>query len=234
MFKFKWPFRIIISGSSGSGKSVLLGEILKEREKIIDQKIDRIVYCAKFKTSVPVLLRDDKNIIFHEGLPTEEMIENDSGEKVLFCLDDLLETAFSSDIVSRLYTQGRNRNLSCILITQNLFPRYPNARNISLNANYIIVFRNLRDSSSISHLAKQICPGNSKAFSNIFTNSINRPYSYLLLDFTQSCADVFRYRENILSNSPCVFISDDDLQNAPKWDGTSASLSEHFVEFPEF
>lgn len=98
-----------------------------------------------------------------------------------------------------MFTQGRNRNISTILITQNLFPQFPKARNISLNANYIIVFRNLRDAASINHLARQVCPSNSKSFRDMFINNINKPYSYLLLDFTPTTPDIFRFKSDILS-----------------------------------
>lgn len=232
MFKFKVPFRMIMAGSSGSGKSSLLCEILNNKETIFDKKIDKIIYCAKYRTSVPPKLRN--TITFHEGIPTDDMIQNDVGENILFCLDDLLESAFSSEIVSRIFTQGRNKNISVCLLTQNLFPRYPNARNISLNASYIIVFRNLRDASSISHLARQVCPTNSKAFSELFINNINRPYSYLLLDFTPTTPDVFRYRENILSECPTIYVNESELQNVSQRDAQSSSLSEHIIELPEF
>jgi len=225
---------MIIAGSSGSGKSVLLSEILLNRNELIDRKIDKIVYCAKYETSIPVSLRSDKSIIYHEGLPTDEMIQNEANENILLCLDDLLESAFSSDIVSRIFTQGRNKNISTILLTQNLFPRYSNARNISLNANYLIIFRNLRDASSISHLARQVCPSNSKEFSELFINNINRPYSYLLLDFTPTTPDVFRYRENILSDCPTIFVNESELHNVSQRNAESSSLSEHIVELPEF
>lgn len=234
MFKFKIPIRLIIAGSSGSGKSSLLSEILSERDKYFDKEIHKIIYCAKYRTSIPHKLQNDKSIIFHEGVPTNEMIENEGGDHILFCLDDLLESAFASDIVSQMFTTGRNINISVILLTQNLFPRYKNSRNISLNANYLIIFRNLRDASSISHLARQVCPSQSKAFSDLFINNINKPYSYLLLDFTPTTPDVFRYRENILSECPTIYVDEAELRNVSKRNDPASSVSEYIIELPEF
>lgn len=214
LFQLEWPFRLILSGASSCGKSTLLGQIILNRKDIIDQHVDKIIYCAKYQTSIPQSIRDDVTIplVFHEGVPTEELIRNENNENVLICLDDLLECAFKSGVVSSLFTQGRNRSLSVILLIQNLFPRYPNARNISLNANYLIIFRNLRDSSSLIHLAKQVCPSNSKAFSEMFINNVNTPYSYLFMDFTPTCSDLLRYRQDIFSESPTVFINETEIK----------------------
>lgn len=236
MFKLKFPFRMILAGSSGSGKSCLLADIIINRHVLIDKKIDRIIYCAKYATSMPKVLRNNNLIQFHEGLPDEEMVKNEDKKNVLICLDDLLETAFSSDLVSNLFTQGRNRNTSVVLLTQNLFPQFKHARNVSLNANYIIVFRNMRDRSSIGHLAKQVCPGNSRAFSDLFSNHINTPFSYLFLDFTQDVPDVFRYRTDILSDTPSIFTCAEELNNATtsKTTEAGAEIPSHLIELPEF
>lgn len=232
-FKLHHPFHLIIAGSSGVGKTTLLGDIISKRNKSIDAKIDKIIYCAKYETSIPKSIRNESILSFHEGVPTEEMIRNDANENVLFCLDDLLEVAFSSEIVSNMFTQGRNRNTSVILITQNLFPSYPKARNVSLNASGLILYRNIRDASSIHHLAKQVCPSHSKEFAKLFLNNINRPYSYLFLDFTPTTPDVFRYRENILSDYPTVYINDTEVQKLKKY-GTCSETPAYSVELPEF
>lgn len=234
MFKFATPFRMLIAGSSGSGKSTLVGDIINNHEKLFTIPMDKIVYCAKYETSIPIALRDNPLLFFHEGIPTEEMIRNDERKYVLFVLDDLLEIAFSSDIVSTIYTQGRNRLLSAILISQNLFPQFSKARNISLNANYIIIFRNLRDSSSINHLARQVCPNNAKAFSDLFINNINKPFSYLLLDFSVNSPDIFRFRENILSDQPIVYINDVELERCGCKFEKNSEIPAFAVEFQEF
>ena len=64
--------------------------------------------------------------------------------------------------------------------------------------NYQVLFRNPRDSSQISVLARQLCPLNSKSFLEIYKRASNRAYGYLFRCFTQSCPDEIRYRTNVL------------------------------------
>lgn len=154
MLQLNCPLRMMVAGSSGCGKSILVSKIIQHRDSLLSAKVDKVIYCAKYNTSIPEVIRNDEILTFHPGVPSEEMTRNDSNQHILFVLDDLLDTAFSSGVVSNMYTSGRHRNLSVILLSQNLFPRSSNSRNISLNCNYIVVFRNLRDSSSISHLGK--------------------------------------------------------------------------------
>jgi Tfp pilus assembly pilus retraction ATPase PilT len=215
MIKLRFPFRLILTGSSGSGKSTLLGEIISLRNVLFDKKIDKIVYCVKFESSIPKILRDDKSILFQSGLPSEEQIANEANEKVLYCFDDLAELALSSELISNLFTTGRNRNIGVVLITQNLFPKYSRSREIGLNANYYIIFRNIRDGSQINHFAKQVCPNNSKAFREIIENHINRQSSgrgYLFCDFSHDVSDLLRFRTNILDEVSTVFINDESLE----------------------
>ena len=63
------------------------------------------------------------------------------------------------------------------------------SRTISINAQYQVLFRNLRDSLQISILARQLCTLNSKDFLETYKRATQRPYGYLFCCFTQSCPD---------------------------------------------
>ena len=59
--------------------------------------------------------------------------------------------------MSQLIAKGsRNRNISLVLITQNVFPQGQSSPDISLNSNYLVVFKNPRDEAQIVHLARQV------------------------------------------------------------------------------
>jgi hypothetical protein len=79
----------------------------------------------------------------------------------LIVLDDLLNEAYSRDMCD-LFTKGsHHRNISVILITQNLFHQGRFSRAISLNAKYIVVFKNVRDKNQFAYLARQVYPEDS-------------------------------------------------------------------------
>lgn len=121
-------------------------------------------------------------------------------------VDDLLESAFKSTTVSEMFTQGRNRGIGVILLTQNIFPRDPMARNISLNCNFMVIFRNIRDRSSFNHLTRQLLPSNSKNLSEFFLNCVAKPFSYLLVDLTQECPDALRFRQEVFNENHTIII----------------------------
>ena len=61
--------------------------------------------------------------------------------------------------LTMLFTKGSHHlNLSVIFITQNLFYKGSQIRDVSLNSQYLILFKNRRDLSQIMHLGRQLYP----------------------------------------------------------------------------
>ena len=83
-------------------------------------------------------------------------------------------------------------------MTQNLFSKNPVFRDISLNATYNIIFKNPRDSSQISHFARQYAPGKAKMILDVYKKATQKPHTYLLFDNHQEMRDEVRIRSNIL------------------------------------
>ena len=63
--------------------------------------------------------------------------------------DDLMAEATDSLVVSRLFTHGRHRNASVILLLQNMFPEGKYNTDISRNAQYLALFRSPSDRKQI-------------------------------------------------------------------------------------
>ena len=73
-----------------------------------------------------------------EGLPTS--FDTDDGKRGLFVLDDLM--AETDSRVTNLFTKkSRHSDTSVIYHVQNLFSKNKESRTISLNAQYMIVFK---------------------------------------------------------------------------------------------
>ena len=146
----------------------------------------------------------EKNIIeFREGLPRPEDYSHDPLVPKLVIIDDLMRESSSGEVIVDLFTKGNHhKNLSVVLISQNLFHQGRGQRDISLNANYIVVFKNPRDRAQIRHLARQVYPNDPKFLEEAYHDATSRPHGYLLLDLKQSTPEEFRFRT-------CVFPSDD-------------------------
>jgi len=88
-----------------------------------------------------------KKIRYNECMPAD--FGNVHGRPCLFILDDLVNDAYSKEVCD-LFTKGSHqRNISVILITRNLFHQGRYCRNISLNAKYLVVLKNVRDKKSV-------------------------------------------------------------------------------------
>ena len=70
-------------------------------------------------------------------------------------------------------------------------------RNLSINAQHIVVFKNPRDKSQIRFFAQQVAPGKVIKFVDIFTDCTERSYVYLHCDFSQNTPEEIRFKTNI-------------------------------------
>jgi len=96
-----------------------------------------------------------------------------------------MDSAYSTK-VSQLLTKGSYyRNISLVLITQNLFHQGESSRDVSLNSKYKAVFKNPRDKSQIMHLARQVYSENIYSFLKKYLDVCKDSHSCLFLDFTQ-------------------------------------------------
>ena len=68
---------------------------------------------------------------------------------------------------------------------------------ISLNAQYIVLFKNPHDNSQFVHLAKQFYPHNSRFAHKAYVDATKHPYGYILLDLRNDQDDDLRLNTNI-------------------------------------
>ena len=134
-----------------------------------------------------------KNVSFVKDV---SHFKNPENVPTLTVLNDLMDSNYSTK-VSELFNKGsHHRNISLVLITQNLFHQGPSSRDISLKSKYIVVFKNTRDKTQIVHLARKVYPENISSFHKTYLEAFKDPHSYLFLDLTQSIKDLLRFRTN--------------------------------------
>lgn len=185
------PFTAIIAGPTSSGKSHFIKQLLRERSKLINGDIEEIIYCIPEGQVVDCEMKFSR---LYEGIPEVNMFADLKPRLVI--LDDLMREA-NGDVVD-LFTKGSHHyNLSVIFVTQNIFNQGKGRRDISLNAHYIVCFKNPRDKQQILHLSKQISPENPKYIQEAYNDATSKPYGYLLFDLRQTTSDIIRYRTAI-------------------------------------
>ena len=195
---FVHPFSCLISGSTASGKSFLLKEILKYKNILIKGPPERIIFCySAWQTNYDEIQRLLPLIEFNEGIIDTDIIHSNQRNLIIF--DDLMKECLASESVMKLFTVGsHHRNCSIFFISQNVFSQGKYARDISLNANYMIVFKNHRDQMQFKVLGRQMYPNNSKFLMESFDDSTKKPYGYILFDLKQTSESRNRVQTGIL------------------------------------
>ena len=118
--KFHHPASIIISGSSGVGKTTFAFRLIERQH--FTKPIRNVYYFGcngtkaedlNWHTKLP-----DVAVTYSEGLPTSEFLMNIKKNSIV-CIDDQYENAIDNDAVARAFTVDRRHNqFSLILITQ--------------------------------------------------------------------------------------------------------------------
>ena len=85
----------------------------------------------------------------------EDLREIDPKFNNVVVFNDLMARATDSPLVSLLFTQGRYRNASVILLLQNMFPYGKFNTDISRNAQYMALFRSPSDRKQIGIIAER-------------------------------------------------------------------------------
>ena len=196
-----------LAGPSQCGKTELVNKIIKQANYIFTSKPDRILwYYGEVAPSERI-----KGVTYLKSLPPEtDEIKN----KSLIVLDDLAVESIRNVNITNLFTRvAHHKQCFIIYITQNLFQQGGDARTRALNTHYLILFKNVRDSSIIHTLARQM--GSGQFLIDVFNHATaQHPYGYLLIDLRVETLDYLRLRSNIIidnkNNDMTVYINNNN------------------------
>lgn len=217
--RWKHPFAALISGPSGAGKTEFVKKFLQNLEFMCDVKFSKIVfYYGEWQPAYRELAATQPldRIDFREGVPRSADFAADAGPQLVI-IDDLMEEAGKT--VVKIFTKtSHHRDLSVFFLTQNLFHR--GQREISLNSNYVVVFKNPRDRAQIQHFSRQICPENPRYVQEAYADATSRPFGYLLFDLKQDTPDNCRLRTDIFPSAqghrPVVYVPGKGIKSPNK------------------
>ncbi len=84
-------------------------------------------------------------------------------------------------------------------MTQNIFHQGKTARTMSLNTQYMVLFRNPRDRQKIETLARQMYPQGWMTFLGKFRKETDKPYGKLIFDLHPNVSE----KDRILKDDDC-------------------------------
>ena len=200
-FHFKNPTNIMVVGPTSSGKTMLIKDILLQRDSMFKHPPRKVVFVY---TAHQAFMSEDK-YAFIDFTPTLPDIEAfDPNEHSILILDDILHSLGdkrTATVLSKLFlVDSHHKNITVIMCVQNLFSKERIYRDLALNSHYIILFKLKRDISQIRRLGSQLMPGVMPSFTQIYNWATKEPYSYLLIDLHPSTSSDIVLRQNILPN----------------------------------
>ena len=196
------PFRLLVGGSSGSGKTELVKKMI--HENYFGERFNEIHYCyPAYLESVPAEF--DVAVQYHAGLLSISAIK-DIEDGSLVIIDDLMMESAQSEAIAKLFTVcARKRGISIILLTQNIYMQGKHFRNIRLNATAIIMFKYRAGQDVNKRLLRDL--GLQHVISiNQLQAALSERYSYVLFDLHPNLQSDFGcVRSNIFSKNFRVF-----------------------------
>ena len=203
--RLKQPFNMLVSGPSKSGKTTFVSNLMKVSQDMFEKRPDYVI--LYYGNEQPLYQEMFRLNLIHEMINFNELDPNydDIYNKIqpfkekngsLIIFDDTLSD-IKPGFEKIFQVLGHHNNCSLIYLTQNLFYNSKPFRNLSLQLDYIVLMRNLREGSQIRSLALQLCPGNFKFIINVYEAATELPYSYLFIDCGANSLKELRLRSNI-------------------------------------
>ena len=213
------PFSLTVSGCSGSGKSRFVKNLLLNQRALTGSVWGKIFYVSKFE--LPDLKRDLAHLpieFLHDVIPTIEYLKKKSAGRgqSLVVADDLMVQAASSVDIKSLFCEGRHINFSVIYCTQNLFQGGKHARNIRLNSNFMVLFRQIHDRLQIVRFFASMRPKNWEFLLNSYDDSTAPQFGYFFMDLRPVVSsEMLRFRAEIEPESQILYVDPKDSSPSP-------------------
>ena len=205
------PYRILIIGGSGSGKTNALLNLINNKpdiDKIYlyakDSYEDKYQFLIKKRETIRLKHFNDPKAFIEYSNDMHNVYKNidyynpNKENKILIVFDHMIANMINNkklnSIITELFIRGRKLSISLVFITQSYF-KVP--KDISLNTThfFIVKISNKRELQKIA--INHSSDINTKNFINIYKKCADKPYSFLVNDTTLSSDDPLRFRKNL-------------------------------------
>ena len=188
--KLTSPCRLTVIGQSGVGKTHFTVLLIKRRDYMFQKKVNRVVYFYNELNPTIKLLQNEPDVTLIKGFNYDMLLENSPSNHLLAVIDDHMNSNIYDQLSELFAVKSRALNISCCLLTQNLFTKSGNARkynrDIMINSTHSCIFNNKRDKLGVMAIARASYPTKYKYFMESYHsacegNSEGRGYLFLSL-----------------------------------------------------
>ena len=207
------PYRILIIGSSGSGKTNALLNLIKEQDDI-----DKIYLygkdMSKPKYEFLIKRRENAGIIHLKELKEfiecsnsmDDVFDDIDGynlarkRKILIVFDDMIADIVTNKkfqaAVEELFIRCRKLNILFVFITQSYFSV---PKDVRLNSTHYLITK-IYNNKELQNIAiNHSADIDYKDFTKIYRKCTNEPFSFMTIDTTLSASNPVRFRKNLLT-----------------------------------
>ena len=201
------PYRILIIGGSGPGKTNTLISLIKQQDDIDkiylyakDLSEPKYEYVIKNRKNTGIKQLNDGNGFIEYSSTMDDVYKNiddynpNRKRKILIVFDDMIADIMTNkkfqSIIKELFIRCRKLNISLVFITQSYFSV---PKDVRLNSTHFLIMKinNRKELKNIeiNHSADI----DYKDFVKIYRECTRKPYSFLTIDTTLPVSDPRRF-----------------------------------------
>ena len=204
--RLKSSFSALLLGPSRSGKTRFAVDVIRNANSMMTVPPTKTVYFyQEWNPGLFDDLRDQHHVSFFNEVPTLAMIKElcENEPQTLVVIDDYAMD-INSDMATMFNVTSHHLNCNFLFLAQNTFNQNKYFREMTLNATYIIMFKNIRDKRQIKVFAQQFMPQNTKFVTEVYARAMEDSYAHLIFDLHQSTPETMRVYDRF--NNPDKFI----------------------------
>ena len=208
------PYKVLIIGGSGSGKTNALVNLINEQNDI-----DKIYLYARDlnETKYKILIKkhedagikhlNDPNALIECSNTLDDVYENinnytsSRNRKILIVFDDMIADIMTNkrfqSIIKELFIRCRNLNISLVFITQSYFSV---PKDVRLNSAHYLMMK-INNKMELQNIAiNHSADVDYKDFIKIYRECTREPYNFLTIDTALPASDPLRFRKKFFES----------------------------------
>lgn len=207
--RLRFPCSIIVTGVSGCGKTWWIKKLLENQQVMFESPVDSCLLCyGVYQPLYDEMAQNISNLSLVEGCNQRAIKQHgmlDATKKTILIIDDLHAEMADDQLLGNLFCKfSHHMNTTVIFLTQNLFRKGKQMRDVISNCHYLVFMAQPRDKTAIMSVARQMFPKQTNYFMQAYNDATSQPRGYLLIDARPETPEDLRLRSGLFPSEQSV------------------------------